>query len=68
MLYLFDRMQLGERWQVLAGLRRGDYRTEDLRVAANGTGTVTRGFTGGTLIDCHWQHAHTVPVGSRQPQ
>eukprot|EP01030_Chromulinospumella_sphaerica_P011430 gene11430-11224_t len=39
-LYVFDRMQLGEQWQVLAGLRRGDYRTEDLRVAANGTRTV----------------------------
>jgi iron complex outermembrane receptor protein len=39
-LYVFDRMQLNEQWQVLAGLRRGDYRTEDLRVAADGTRTV----------------------------
>lgn len=39
-LYVFDRMQLGEQWQVLAGIRRGDYRTEDLRVAANGARTV----------------------------
>ncbi len=40
-LYVFDRMQLGEQWQVLAGIRRGDYRTENLSVAANGTRTVT---------------------------
>ena len=40
-LYVFDRMQLNEQWQVLAGLRRGDYRTENLRVAADGTRTVS---------------------------
>lgn len=39
-LYVFDRMQLNEQWQVLAGLRRGDYRTEDLKVAADGARTV----------------------------
>ncbi|WP_275270425.1 TonB-dependent siderophore receptor [Limnobacter sp. P1] len=39
-LYVFDRMQLGEQWQVLAGLRRGDYRTENLSVLADGTRTV----------------------------
>lgn len=40
-LYVFDRMQITEQWQVLAGLRRGDYRTENLSVAANGTRTVS---------------------------
>lgn len=38
-LYVFDRMQLNEQWQLLAGLRRGDYRTENLNVAADGTRT-----------------------------
>jgi len=33
-------MQLSEQWQVLAGVRRGDYRTENLSVAADGTRTV----------------------------
>lgn len=32
-------MQLNEQWQLLAGLRRGDYRTENLNVAADGTRT-----------------------------
>lgn len=40
-LYVFDRMQLSEQWQVLAGIRRGDYRTENLNVAADGTRTVS---------------------------
>lgn len=39
-LYVFDRMQLNDQWQLLAGLRRGDYRTENLNVAADGTRTV----------------------------